>query len=302
MVQHAFPYRAFGVDFQSALRLPELRNGAPDSAAPVMIEYGIAARPFDGVEITPGVVAGPDVFWMDVPTVARLRVDKGRRMVVELADDGAENEMRAYLLGSALGALLHQRGLLPVHASAVEIGGRAYAFAGHSGAGKSTLALALTQRGHRLLCDDIVAVDTSGPGPLCWPGLVNVKVWGETLAAAGEDRRGLEQVLPMLDKYRLPITTLGGYRSVPLGGVFALAASDARAGTAFTSMGGAEAASLLIANTFRGQLVRPMKRLRAHFDQCVAVAASVEVRQLERPWDLARIDDCCALIERQATR
>ena len=296
MVQNAGLYRAFGVDFQSALALPEMRVGAGQADAPVVIERGRASRLTEGSEIATGVVATPSVFWMDVPDVARLRVEDGQRIIVELACGATESDARAYLLGSALGALLHQRGPLPLHASAVEIDGKAYAFTGHSGAGKSTLALALTERGHRLLCDDIVAIDTSGPVPVCWPGLVNVKVWSETLAAAGHAADGLEQVLPTLDKYRLPVTGLAEYRAIPLGGIFALAKGN---DASIDPMSGAEATALLIANTFRGQLVGPMQRQRAHFDQCVAVVSGVPVERLQRSWNLARIDDCNALIERR---
>lgn len=299
MVQNASLYRAFGVDFQSALVLPEMRVGTGQVDTPVVIERERAGRPADGSEIAAGVATTPSVFWMDVPDVARLRVEDGQRMIVELAGGATESDARAYLLGSALGALLHQRGLLPLHASAVEIDGKAYAFVGQSGAGKSTLALALTERGHRLLCDDIVAIDTSGPVPVCWPGLVNVKVWGATLAAAGHRSDGLEQVLPTLDKYRLPVTALAEYRAVLLGGVFALAVGTE---AVIAPIRGSDAAALLIANTFRGQLVGPMQRQRAHFDQCVAVASQVSVERLERSWNLKRIDDCCALIERHATK
>lgn len=298
MVQNAGLYRAFGVDFQSALVLPEMRVCSGQADAPVVIVRGQAGRPTEASEIAVGVAATPSVFWMDVPDVARLRVEDGQRLIVELAGGATESDARAYLLGSALGALLHQRGLLPLHASAVEIDGKAYAFTGHSGAGKSTLALALAQRGHKLLCDDIVAIDATGSVPVCWPGLVNVKVWGETLAAAGHVADGLEQVLPTLDKYRLPVTGLAEYRGLPLGGIFALAAG---AEALIDPISGADAAALLIANTFRGQLVRPMQRERSHFDQCVAVASRVPVERLERSWNLARIDDCCTLIERHVT-
>lgn len=298
MVQGAGLYRAFGVDFQSALALPEMRAGSEGSGTPVLIERGSAVRPTAGIEIATGVVADPRVFWMDVPGVVRLRVERGRRMIVELAEKATESEARAYLLGSALGALLHQRGLLALHASAIEIGGRAFAFAGHSGAGKSTLALAMTRRGHPLLCDDIVAIDTSGSVPVCWPGLINLKLWGETLEAAGHGANGLEQVLPTLDKYRLPVAGLAEYRPLPLGGVFALAKGSE---AALAPVSGADAAALLIANTFRGQLVGPMQRQRVHFDQCLAVASGVRFARLERSWNLALIDDSCAQIEASVT-
>lgn len=53
----------------------------------------------------------------------------------------------------------HLRGRLSLHASAVELGGRALAFVGDSGAGKSTLAHELCQHlGASLLADDVAGL------------------------------------------------------------------------------------------------------------------------------------------------
>jgi hypothetical protein len=49
-----------------------------------------------------------------------------------------------------------------LHAAALEIDGRAFVFAGPSGAGKTTLTLALLERGHRLLTDEMVWIDRDG--------------------------------------------------------------------------------------------------------------------------------------------
>ncbi|MEG8053162.1 hypothetical protein QP185_07710 [Sphingomonas aerolata] len=56
--------------------------------------------------------------------------------------------MPPYLLGTALGALLHQRALLPLHCNAIVHDGKAFLFCGDSGAGKSTLAAVFEARGY----------------------------------------------------------------------------------------------------------------------------------------------------------
>src|SRR4029077_19574870 len=55
----------------------------------------------------------------------------------------------------------------PIHASAVEVDGRAACLLGDSGAGKSSVAAALTAQGHDLVSDDACALDTQGR---VWPG------------------------------------------------------------------------------------------------------------------------------------
>ena len=72
----------------------------------------------------------------------------------------APADVRLFLLGSVWGALALQRGLLPLHASAVGRGRTVHAFTGPPGAGKSTLAAALAARGYPLFTDDML-----DPGP-----------------------------------------------------------------------------------------------------------------------------------------
>lgn len=60
------------------------------------------------------------------------------------------------------------KGRTSLHASCVEIGGRAVAIAAPGGSGKTTLAGALLRRGHGLLAEDVTIIDESGlvlPGP-----------------------------------------------------------------------------------------------------------------------------------------
>jgi hypothetical protein len=297
MAQDMSLYRAFGIDFQSAIALPEMRTGWEGTADPVTLVRAAAPRPIASTEIERGVAAGPGIFWMEVPGIVRLLVIDGREIAVEILNDATDGEVRAYLLGSAMGALLHQRGLLPLHASAVEIAGRAVAFAGMSGAGKSTIALHLNRRGHLLVSDDICAVDTSGPAPVIWPGLCNLKLWREALASAGHRPEGLEQVLPTLDKYRLPVAATAPYRPYRLDNLCSLVAGPDGSIGSFEPLGGAEAAGVLIGNIFRGQLVIPMQRSRAHFDQTVYIARQAGIYRLTRPWSLDQLEASCSLVE-----
>ena len=109
---------------------------------------------------------------LTVDGVGRYLVRGGAEILVDAAGGAAERDVRLFLLGSALGILCHQRGLLPLHANAVVANGAAYAFAGHSGAGKSTLAAHFAQAGYEILCDDVCVISFDEAGqPLAWPGL-----------------------------------------------------------------------------------------------------------------------------------
>jgi len=54
-------------------------------------------------------------------------------------------------MGSAMGALLRQRNILPFHGSYVEVDGEGVIFVGPSGIGKSAIAGGFHKRGFALL-------------------------------------------------------------------------------------------------------------------------------------------------------
>jgi hypothetical protein len=287
-------YRAFGLRLQSVLPLPELYPD-DDADGPVDVAVRLAPAPLpDAPEILSDVRADADQFWMDVPRVGRFSVRNGSEMVVDAHPDVTEGDVRAYLLGSAMGALLHQRGRLPLHASAVQVGTRAVAFIAPAGYGKSTLAMYLQHHGHRVICDDICAVDVGSGRARLWPGLRNLKLWRASLGAIAKTPDGLEPVLVDIDKYRVPVEAPADDRAVDLAAVVLLDWGEA---PGITALPGAEAVGALVANTFRGQLVAPMGRQAAHWRQCLDLFGVAGVHRLVRPRALNRLDEASALVE-----
>jgi hypothetical protein len=87
---------------------------------------------------------------------------------------GADEALLPVLISGALLAMhLMLRGELVLHASAVQVGDQALAFVGSSGMGKSTLATALCNKGHALVSDDLLRVDTE---LLTYPGATETRL------------------------------------------------------------------------------------------------------------------------------
>ena len=124
-----------------------------------------------------------------VDKTARYFVADGSRIVVQPEEGASSRNVRLFLLGSAFGLLLHQRGLLPLHANAVEIDGRAVAFAGGPGAGKSTLAAWFSDRGFALIADDVAVIDFEGKTPIIQPGLPRLRLWERAIERPAAIRR-----------------------------------------------------------------------------------------------------------------
>jgi hypothetical protein len=165
-------YSCFDFRLQSELPLGELALAEADDPRPVVTvreeaiaEFLPGGRPAGhGLQVADGEVL------LEVTGTARYLVRGGTEILVDRAPGAAERNVRLFLLGSALGILCHQRGLLPLHANAIVVDGGAYAFAGRSGQGKSTLAAHFQQAGYEVLCDDVCTVSFDADGrPFAWP-------------------------------------------------------------------------------------------------------------------------------------
>ncbi len=208
----------FGWRLRSEVPLPELLPWDGDAREPD-VEVSLGSAPGLGAGATafgPAFQIAGDRVRLSVPGVATYLVEGGGRVVVDPQVDPGAPDIRVFLLGSVLSVLCYKRGLLPLHASAVEVGGRALLLAGESGLGKSTLAAALVARGHRLLSDDVCALDPAAPGgPLLWPSFPRLKLWEDAARQLSVGTGGLERSRVQLHKYHLPVGP-GRFRAEPL--------------------------------------------------------------------------------------
>lgn len=99
-------------------------------------------------------------------------IDRDTGTVLTWTDPRCAPEMLAILVaGNLLATWLTLRGETVLHASAVEVDGRAVAFVAHSGMGKSTLAALACDRGAQFVADDLVRPSIVDGEPVrCWPG------------------------------------------------------------------------------------------------------------------------------------
>lgn len=200
-------YLLCGWRVRSDIPLSELHPWSSDDH-PVDIDIRLAAiptNPESPIFVLPHSDLWADgTFLLNMAGIGRFWVTGGREVRVEPVPGCMEGELKAFLLGSVLGVLCHQRGLLPIHASAVSINGAAILITGHSGEGKSTLAAALGARGHTLLTDDIAAIDPTGPWLL--PAYPQRKLTPDVLETLDMPQDGLVTHRPGLVKYRVPVT------------------------------------------------------------------------------------------------
>jgi hypothetical protein len=277
-------YSCYQLTFDSDLELPEL-HAAPtspgDAPADVTIRRGTLAPDGSacGERRGPCLWMGQDAMWLRVPGVARYQVEAGRRIVVD-ADPGVDDDsVRLFMLGSALGAVLAQRGHLVLHGNAVRVGDRALVCVGPSGAGKSTLAAALLQRGHDVLADDVVAIDLEGRA---LPGLPRIKLWQDAAHHVAVETEGLSRIRPMFDKFNLPLADVGTTTPVPIRWLYVLG-THAEDTVSITPVRGIESFKLLQENLYRARILRALSPLPEHLALCGRLASQVRIARVKRP-------------------
>ena len=226
---------------------------------------------------------------LTVEGIGRFRITDGERIGWQRTDAGvSDQDIRTFLLGSAVGALLIQRGMLVLHGNALEKDGQAIVCLGHSGAGKSTLAYALMQQGWRLLADDLVAVTPEGR---VLPGIPRIKLWHDAAKAFGLDPEQLPQIRQGMHKYLLMGEALQrADQPVPLRALYLLqqqrradadADADARCITRISSQ---KAAALRLRNqAFRPRFVRGLGQEGANFMALAQLQRRVPLATLPVP-------------------
>lgn len=291
-------YKVFGLQVQSELPLPELIR---DFAIPeVLIRFASISEYVDKPLIS-GVCyqSAPNKFLLRVSGVACYLVENGNSITIDKEEGGSEDEIKLFLLGSAFGALIHQRGLLPFHGSAVLMNNKAIIFSGNSGAGKSTLAAGFINKGYNLIADDICVISLSPEGfPIVHPGYPQMKLWDDTLENLGHSQHTLRRIKNGIKKYAFPIHSRFTGQNVLLNGIYIISAHDTDS-FQMRDITGIEKFNAINNNTYRLNFLKGCGTLDAHFKHIEAVSRLCFVKTLIRPREGFHLEKLMQLIEQE---
>src|SRR4051812_29711770 len=175
-------YEHCGLRVDSDVELPELRQASRGECDVRVTQQQAAPPPAPGFDVSDGRCR------FTAPGAGSFEVRSGREIVVRPVESADAAMVRLFLLGSAWGAVLHQRGHIALHAGVVALDGRAFAFCGASGAGKSSVVAGLLRRGSALVSDDLPRLDLPADGPpLVWPSVSRLKLAPVALERNGWD-------------------------------------------------------------------------------------------------------------------
>jgi hypothetical protein len=288
-----YRYVIAGLTVVSDRRLPGVIDAPEDDGA---ADVSIAAAP---TPTSLGEVSASGPTWemsrgrflFKVPGIARFLVSDGQEILYEVEEGGDLDDASVFLLGTAIGIVLHQRARLVLHASAVCVNGRAVVFCGRSGAGKSTLAAALNKRGYGLLLDDVCAVELVGGQPLAHPDGRQVKLWSEAINRLDLAERCAEPVRHRLEKFYVEPLGETPRTPIPIAVIYDLCEARSSAPAGVTRANVVDAALMLRRNFYRRALVEEMGLRRVAFQYAAALSAATGVFRLARPSQFVDMDE-----------
>lgn len=287
-----YTYRAYGCNLVSDIALVRLSPGADPAVDTITVSRrdDLPKTPDDATQMGLGAWAAPDYLSLDIEGVVHFVSVGGRQLFYRPYDGVDDVSVQLFLMGSGLGAVLMQRKFLVMHGNAVEFDGACVMCVGPSGVGKSTTAAGLMQRGHRVMSDDICAIDAEGR---IVPGMPHIKLWQQAADGLGLSTQALERVRPEMQKFGLPLEDAFCEDHVPIKRIYVLTPHPS-SDIVCEHLNAHEKFQVLRENTYRLPFVAGMGLHALHFQQIEALSRRTAVVRIKRPdhgFDLDRLLD-----------
>ncbi|WNS41448.1 aldolase [Paenibacillus sp. MMS20-IR301] len=277
-------YKAFGLHILSEIPLPELpRTDQPGIMGSISVAYGSLEERWKAVpKITPSLGAAENEVMFIVKDTAIFSVHSGSRITVSPVPEADPDSIRLFILGSCMGVLLMQKGILALHGSSLVLNNQAYALVGRSGAGKSTLASYLMDQGHLLVSDDVIPVLVQNGHPLAVPGYPQQKLWQQSLDYLGMNSSVYRPLFQRETKFAVPVHDRFQAEPLPLAGIFELTVSP-DGPVALEPIIGLERLHTLYNHTYQKALVDRIGVREWHFGMLASFAGRLPMYRLTRP-------------------
>lgn len=272
----------YGLVVASDIALPELPRARAKTSPDIRIMQGRLdwSAPSNPPFVDDYLRGRPQELWMNVPGKLTMRIEAGSTITYQPHAGVDQAELRAFLLGSGLGALMAQRGALVLHANALAMpDGSALICMGASGAGKSTTAAALALRGYRMLADDVCPIADDG---MVRPGIPRMKLWDDTAARLGIATEGLERLPGDRAKWNVPLSAPAGSEPRKPGLLVVLAPSRSDRLTATRLTGSAKFVALHD-NIYRPLFNRALGTEAHCLKRVAEISAATDVVRISRP-------------------
>lgn len=280
-------YRAFGLLIASKLEIKDL---IPEQSKDydVYVDFGPVPNSIDNIIMhRKHILIGRNQMLLEVTDVARFYVANGNLIIVEPYEAASMEQVKLYLLGSCIGAILFQRGIVPLHGSCLKTGDNGLILTGRTGAGKSTIAAALMREGYELLTDDVAAVAfDEALSPRVYSSYPTQKLWQDAIRRLDKENAAMKLIRNNEGRTKYLFTGINGFctgtvRLKTIVEIIPMEACELR----LDKIQGMEKISIIMKNTYRRFMTIGFDIRQWHFESCLKIATDTNVYRIIRPKD-----------------
>lgn len=287
-------YLVSGLNVEASHRFPFLTDGWHEGSqnTDVVIEifdFDHSSRPTE-------VVSGASFSFLAKEGLI-FQIYDGRRISIYRGTHIADVDIAIYLLGSAWGALCHQRGLFPLHCSSIGFSNNAYAFIAESGGGKSTIAAGLSNLGLEHFCDDVAIVHLdSDNGAVAHPMPKGIKLWREATEALGLNTQSLVTSDSRIEKYYVDAPLGSTDTKLQLKGIYMLSFGSVQNQASIKQLSASEALMGIYRNVYRVEWLHLLGNTKRVLSQARKITDRVPVYEFTRPRNFEKFAESTDLL------
>ena len=275
---NTFLYEAFGFVLHSEYPVAQLPSAVKDAVPDIYIRNADLSGydlPEDHYRLDEQEVL------ISISQVGIFRIADGKNIEVHPAPECEISNLGVYIMGTCMGAVLHQRGFMPLHGSCVTDGEHSVLITGDSGAGKSTLAAEFLSKGWQLLTDDVCAVFAVEGTPRVQSSYPSQKLWQDSLAHYEHPDSDIHSLYfsEEREKFGVDVSRYFHNGTGPLSMIVRLIPTEGPC--SITSIDGVARLDQLLQNTYRSFMVPPGQRQR-HFQRCATLGEKIPMVLLTR--------------------
>lgn len=275
-------YVAYGLNLASELECPGFCQVEASNHNDVEICLGRMPEELDHVTPQGGLFhINENQLLFDIKPAGRYLISEGRQVIIERNPSASNDMVRLFLWTAGIGALLHQRGALPLHGSAIAVDQGAMLFLGQSGMGKSTLAGAFQRNGYTVIADDICALTIRPQSCQIAPGHPEMGLWADSAQQLGLSPEQLTRTRPQAQKYVVPVENQV-IQPLPVSSIYILETYPGPT-VQITPLKGFEKMEAIKPHIYRLRYLKGMAGWRNHLEQLHHLARQVRIALVRRP-------------------
>jgi len=286
-------YDVYGLKIKSDIELPELIE-SNDVNYEINICIGIApSNVVKSIEQGRNLYLNCKEIWFNIKSIGTYLIYNGNTIVVDKDANAGIEDVKTYLLGSALGMILFQRNTLAIHGGTIVINNKTLTIVGESGAGKSTLTTALRLNKYLFMADDVSVINDNLMINSSYP---QQKLCKDTMLKLGYELNQFKKIDDDREKYKIPLKEDFISKPVKMGSICEMKIAD-NSKVEIEEVKGKEKLIILINNIYRIELIRKSGIPPEYFKKCLEIAQKIKFYRMYRPKDKYTISEQIKVLE-----